>query len=187
MSIDIARHSSIAVRISSIGFALLACAGAPSAIAEDAVCTRVFDSMIRVIKTPNHTYMSQSTAANGGKVTKSEAINTGKARYLLIDGKWMASKITPEDELQQSDENRKNMKSTCRLIRDESVDGVSATLYSTHSETEYGVNDSQVWISKASSLPLRQQIDIDVGGSMGKSHTDVRFDYSNVAAPPGVK
>jgi hypothetical protein len=32
-----------------------------------------------------------------------------------------------------------------------------------------------------------QEIDVDVGGSMGKSHKSIRFDYVNVHPPAGVQ
>jgi hypothetical protein len=32
-------------------------------------------------------------------------------------------------------------------------------------------------------LPLRSEIDMDVGGSMGKSHRSSRYEYSNVQPP----
>jgi hypothetical protein len=47
--------------------------------------------------------------------------------------------------------------------------------------------DTTVWISKSKGLPLRADIDIDVGGSMGKSHKSIRFDYVNVHPPAGVQ
>jgi hypothetical protein len=36
-------------------------------------------------------------------------------------------------------------------------------------------------------VPLRTEMDIDVGGSMGKSHMSVRYDYINVHPPADVQ
>jgi hypothetical protein len=45
--------------------------------------------------------------------------------------------------------------------------------------------DTQIWISKSRGLPLKQIYDIDVnGGARCKSHTEIRYEYTNVTAPP---
>ena len=63
-----------------------------------------------------------------------------------------------------------------------------AALYDTVNKQEDGTSvDSRVWISKSRGLPLKQTIDMDVGGKRGKSHTEVSIDYANVQAPVGVK
>jgi hypothetical protein len=45
------------------------------------------------------------------------------------------------------------------------------------------VVDSQIWISRAKGLPLRQDMDIDVGGKNGKSHSSSRYEYGDVKPP----
>lgn len=184
MNLNRDRRWTAALRISAFSFLIGTGVAARPALAEDAVCKTVFDAMTRTITTPNHQYMSSTRGANGGKPTASETINTGKARYIQFGGRWKASAITADEELKQSNENREHNKSTCRFVHDESIDGTNAALYSVHVVTEYGTNDTQVWISKTSGLPVHQKIDIDVGaGAAGKTRMDVRFEYSGVAAP----
>jgi hypothetical protein len=71
-------------------------------------------------------------------------------------------------------------------VRDESVNGEPATLFRMHHHDEDTTTDQQVWISKARGLPLKQDIDMDVGGTSGKSHRSMRYEYTNVQAPAGV-
>jgi hypothetical protein len=43
--------------------------------------------------------------------------------------------------------------------------------------------DVQVWISKSKGLPLRGELDVDVGGKLGKSHSSMCYEYGNVEPP----
>jgi hypothetical protein len=80
--------------------------------------------------------------------------------------------------------NRKNLtNASCHVVRDEIVNGESATVYSAHSETQLGIHDSQVWISKSKGVLLRQEMDTQLAGKSGKSHVSLRIDYNNVQAP----
>ena len=96
------------------------------------------------------------------------------------------SKLTTTPHHMSMKETAARSKQTCKLLRDEAVDGEAATLYSAHDVQESGSTvDSQIWISKSSGLPIQQTIDINVGGARGKSHTEARIDYANVQAPAG--
>ena len=161
--------------------------GARAAIAADASCKPVFDAITRLVKTPNHQFLIQSSDAPGSTPQAGEMIFTGKTTYILHDGKWQTSSITPEETLKQDEENRKNSKTSCRAVRDESVEGVSATVYTLHSESEVGKSDGLIWISKASALPLRQKIDLAMNGITEKNHVETRFVYSGVEPPAGMK
>jgi hypothetical protein len=173
--------------ISSIIFAALASIGTPAAIADDTSCKPVFDAISRLVKTPNHQFLIQSSDAPGSTPQAGEMIFTGKTTYILHDGRWQTSKITPEETLKQDEENRKNSKTRCRALRDESVEGVSATVYTLHSESEAGKSDGLIWISKATALPLHQKIDLAMDGIAEKNHVDTRFVYSGVEPPAGMK
>ena len=72
---------------------------------------------------------------------------------------------------------------SCRAVRDESVNGESATVYSFHVENPAGVHDGQFWISKSKGFLLREDLDMQKPGQGGKDHTSIRFDYNNVQAP----
>jgi hypothetical protein len=175
------------VGIWPLAFGLSALMGAIAVSAADAPCKPVFDAITLLVKTPNHQFFTQSSDAPGSLPHAGETISTGKVTYILHDGKWQTSPMTPADTLKRDEENRKNSKTNCRLLRDATVDGVSTSLYTLHSQSEYGASDGQIWISKTSALPLRQSIDLAVDGTTGKTHIETRFFYSAVTAPPGVK
>ena len=180
-------RSARAGRILALCLALLASVSARAVLAADAPCKPVFDAIPRLVKTPNHQYLTQSSDAPGSLPHASEMIFTGKTTYILHDGKWQTSPTTPEETLQRDEENRKNSKMSCGLVRSESVDGVSTSLYTVHSESEFGRSDGQIWISKADALPVHQKIDLAADGTTGKTHIETRFVYSGAAPPVGVK
>ena len=90
--------------------------------------------------------------------------------------------MTVQQMLEQEKENREHGTATCRYLREEVVGGEAAAVYSAHSENEDVKSDGQVWISKKG-LPLREELDIDIGDP-SKIHHSVRYEYSNVQAPP---
>jgi hypothetical protein len=100
--------------------------------------------------------------------------------YYKGDGKWQ-SFGTLKDMEELAQKNRQNTKATCRYLKDEAVNGEMAAVYSAHEESPKGKVDTQIWISKAQGLPLRQEIDIDVGG--GKSLNSTRYEYGNIKPP----
>ena len=149
----------------------------------DSACQAVLDASEKLYTTPFHMYSTQAGALVGnGKPTSSEMISSGGTDYVLYAGKWTTSSTAERKELGQRNRNKaQNM--SCHYVRDESVNGESAALYSTHEESVHGKTDSQDWVSKSKGLILRQEIDIDTGGANGKSHMSSRFEYSNVQAP----
>jgi len=181
------RRPATASWICAVIFATTVSVGTRAAIADDTSCKPVFDAITRLVKTPNHQFLIQSSDAPGSTPQAGEMIFTGKTTYILHDGKWRTSSITPEETLKQDEENRKNSKTSCRVVRDETVEGVSAAVYSLHSESEVGKSDGLIWISKASALPLRQKIDLAMNGITEKNHVETRFVYSGVEPPAGVK
>jgi hypothetical protein len=73
----------------------------------------------------------------------------------------------------------------CTRVRSETVDGQPADLYSVEAKTASGGTDSQIWISPASGLPLRQHtVMLDQGSA--KAQHDVHFDYADVRAPQSI-
>ncbi len=145
-------------------------------------CKLVLDAMIRVVSTPAHLYATMNV---GGKNQAVETIYSGGGIYTRVDGKWSRSSMTMQDmaELQQRNLHNNNAKPTCKYLKDELVNGEMTALYSTHDVSPKGVIDTQTWISKSKSLPLRQETDIDVGAGKGKSHMSSRYEYANVKAP----
>jgi hypothetical protein len=154
--------------------------------AEDPACKTPLDAVTRVLATPNHQFVTRTDAGTGGMPRHSEIIDTGIAMYAGAGGKWRLSPLSPQDMQNRLIEGQKQARvTTCRLVREESIDGASAEVYSIHSETDAGVSDTTLWVSKADGLPLKQEIDTAGGGAGGKSHSEVRFVYTDVKAPPG--
>ena len=60
---------------------------------------------------------------------------TNGAIYVLMKGKWIRSRMTPQDMLKQEEENIRDSKSTCRHVRDEVVNGEAAAMYIAHAKT----------------------------------------------------
>ena len=153
--------------------------------ADDPACKLPLDAVTHVLATPNHQFVTRTDSSTTGKPRHSEIIDTGIAMYAGVGGKWRLSPMSPQDMQNMLIEGQKQAKTTtCRLVRDESIDGTSADVYTIHSETDAGVSDTTLWISKADGLPLKQDIDVASGGT-GKTHSEVRFVYKDVKAPPG--
>lgn len=151
-----------------------------SAYAADS-CQPVFDAITKVVTTPSHSY---STHTMNRKQVISETIYTQGKGFIRVNGKWMKSPDGPKEVLEQEVENRKHETATCQAVREESVNGQSTTVYSLHSKTENATEDAQIWISKGTGLPLREEMDMDVGGgAVGKSHFSTRYEYGNVHPP----
>jgi hypothetical protein len=161
------------------GFAIALCSAYATAAG---VCQPVQDSNMKGFSVSRHLY--ESSTRNGQPRT-SEVIYTGNDIYVLMNGKWRKSPLTKDAMVNQEKENfadTKNM--SCRVVREETVGGVPTTVYAIHSENEAGKLDTQLWLSKSSGLPLKEEVDLDVGGGpAGKSHKSIRFEYTNVKAP----
>jgi hypothetical protein len=117
--------------------------------------------------------------------TMAESINTGTMQYLRVQGKWSAKSFSPAAEIMAEAARAKSQKSTCRLVREESVEGMAASLYSVQTKTAEGSSDAKLWIAKGSGLPVRQEIKLDLAKVPGKTHIEVRFVYAGVAPPAG--
>ena len=150
-------------------------------------CQLVHDATIKVLTTPNHVYTTQTADFLQGKTRQGEIIHINGAMYVNINGKWTRSRMTAQDLVEQERENWQTSKVTCQHLRDESVNGEGAALYSVHTVSEDRTTDAQVWVSKSKGVPLREELDMNVGGAAGKSHMTLRYDYANVQAPAGVQ
>lgn len=153
--------------------------------AADGSCPMVFDALTKVVTIPHRTITTRSVkgAANDNPISN-ESISTGGAIYVKVEGKWTRSSVTSEEMLKQSQENRKNTRNAaCHLLREEVVGGEAASVYAAHSESEDAKTEVQVWISKSSGLPLREEIDMDNGENQRKTHYSMRYEYGNIKAP----
>jgi hypothetical protein len=174
-------------RCNSILVAALVCSAAffisPAARAQGD-CKPVHDAIDKMSTVSSHAYETESNPARTGTgVTNHEVIRTGGTVYVLMNGKWKKSPMSSADMRAQEEENWKNAKNvSCKHLRDESVKGESAAVYSTHNENEDSKEDGQVWVSKSKGLPLREEQDVDLG-SGDKQHMSTRYEYNNVQAP----
>jgi hypothetical protein len=162
---------------------LMILGGAPQARGQND-CNIIFDADDKLLTSDHHTFMTSTSAAQGSAPRTSESITVKGVTYIQVKGAWRKSPITGAEIREQKAENRKTAKNvSCHYLRDESVGGEAARVYSAHAETEDDKTDTTVWISKSRGLPLRQEEDIDVGGAGGKTHYSVRHEYTNVSAP----
>jgi hypothetical protein len=155
-----------------VGFTL----GLPLAAQSD--CKVILDASSKVLNTPAHMNI---TGTVGSLTTNSEMIYATGNIYMKIAGKWSIASTTKEME-QLGEKNRQSGKvgtAPCRYLKDELVNGEMAAVYSMSDEPNKVY--SQIWISKAKGLPLRQEVDIGAGNS--KTHNSTRYDYGNIKPP----
>jgi len=148
----------------------------------DGTCQALIGTSAKIFNMPFHFYFTHTDP--DGKTTTMEDVFVDGAAYVPIRGKWFrmpVSSMDTKDLVQLSLKDAKNL--SCHALRDESVNGESATVYSVHSEDERGIHDALVWISKSKGVLLREETDVQKPGQSGKSHASVRFDYNNVQAP----
>jgi len=153
-------------------------------LAPDSGCQALLDTSSKMFSMPLHFYFSSTRA--GGKTRSMESIFVGGFVYTLLNGKWLRMPVGAMgmDMREMSEEALKKSKNvSCHAVRDESVNGESATVYSVHSENEHGIHDGQIWISKSKGVLLREEEDTQAPGQGGKDHMSIRFDYNNVQAP----
>lgn len=168
--------------ISSLSIAGLAAALACAhAHAQTAACKPLADAMVRLATTPNRQHIVETAAYKHG-TSESEVVETGTTRYLKVNGKW---RLHPYDAKAEAAEIARAMqasKAACTNAGTGDSDGRTATLFRVHNQSDDATTDQQVWIS-ANGLPLKQVIELDVGGSLGKSHREIRYDYADVQPP----
>jgi len=148
-------------------------------------CQPLNDAMFKVTGTPNHVYVSETADYLSGETRNTETILDKDSIYVETNGKWQKTGMTPQNLALQQQAGLKDNKNhfACEYLRDEAVNGESASVYKMHTERVGATFDSEVWISKSSGLPLHAENSKDVGGPAGKSHQQVRWEYGNVAPP----
>jgi hypothetical protein len=145
-----------------------------------AECQPVLAAGEKQFTVPSHAAMT--TTGMGPAPMNSEVINIGGVTYVKVMDRWMKSPMSSEQMAQQAKAKMTSGKTSCKQLPDESVGGVSASVYSSHTDTDHGGTDTQVWVAKSTGLPLRSEIDMTMGGGK-KSHVSVKYDYDNVKAP----
>ena len=147
------------------------------------VCDTVIAATMKVLQVPAHLYMTQTANLNGGKTRNAETVYLNGVTYNKLDHGWLKSPVSTKDLADMKKDSEQKI-GACSVVRDEAVGGEPATLYKVHSQTPDDTVDSQIWVSKVRGLPLKQVDEIDVGGgARGKSHVEIRYEYTNVTAP----
>jgi len=157
----------------------------------DPNCDPIFSAVTKLLQTPNHQFMSQSIGSEAatGKLQTGETISTGDASYIKFNNSWRKAPITPQEMLKHQEEGRHLAKESCSFVKDDESEG-GAKLYKAHTETPKGISDVQIWISPATGLPVREEVDLtilDKAAAQAKTHSSIRFNYENVKLPDGVK
>ncbi len=146
------------------------------------VCDPVIAATMKVLQVPSHLYMTQTAGFSGGKTKNAETIYLSRVTYVKVDRDWRKSPVSTKDLADMKKDSDQKV-GTCTVVGNEAVGGEPATLYKVHNQTPEDTVDTQIWVSKLRGLPLKQINDMDVGGARGKSHTEIRYEYSNVIAP----
>jgi hypothetical protein len=101
-------------------------------------------------------YLKTGSASNSSKATNTGGLNVSEAY----------EKITTEPE----------HKETCKYLRDETVTGEDANVYSDVFASKLGTANGTVWISKKDGWVLKREVDVTVVG-VGKGHQSIVFEY----------
>jgi hypothetical protein len=164
--------------------AALAAFTSSAARAQDASCKQVFNAIKSQAGTPNHQYFTISGAEADSRAQTNEMINTGRARYVRMNGLWRTMPGSPHEIMKQEEENFKKSKTVCRLLREEMFDGIATTVYVEQSQTGPISSLGTIWIAKSSGLPVHEEVNTDSGsGPAGMRHLDIRIVYTDVQAP----
>jgi hypothetical protein len=160
--------------------AVLSAASTAAAVPVPAVCQPAVDAQVKVITTPHHTVTTQGNQPKTG-----EAITVDGVNYVKIRDNWIKSPMSPQEVLKQEQENIKNASAySCTKLADDSVDGAATSVYKVHSEMpEVGSADAQIWVSKATGLPLRTEEDFKEFNTTTPRHMSIKYDYTNIKAP----
>ena len=150
--------------------------------AGDASCKAVMDAMMKQIRTAY-----RETIAFDGKPAGEKIYTTTDFYYQGKDGgPWIRARMTTQERIDAMHETGATI-SNCKQLRDEMVDGQSATVYAVHEQTTSPAQsfDMQIWIASASGLALKTEADLERDGR--KMHVSTHFGYEHVQPPANVQ
>lgn len=152
-----------------------------------AACQPLVDAARKVIMTPNHLYETDGLGRPGEKARSVETVSTGGVTYIELNGTWKRSPLPPKQAVAEMDSNLATITVySCTHVGDESVAGSAAAVYTSHTENAGVKTDVRTWVAKSSGLILGSEEEMDIGGGH-KRHLSIRYEYTNVQAPAGVK
>ncbi len=147
-------------------------------------CRPLIDAERKQIMTPNHAYVTVTPASPGAETMTSETITARGVMYVMVQGRWMKSPTNPRDLLAQMKQNLATAKHySCRRTGVETVGGVRAAVYTSHGDNAGVTSDTRSWVATDTGLLLRSEEDVDEGGTAGKTHVSVRYEYTHIRAP----
>ena len=132
--------------VAAVAFAAVA-SGAPQGTAQDSK-----DACAPVQAADQKT----TSASNSSKATNTGGLNVAEAY----------DKITSEP----------GHKETCKFLRDETVTGEDANVYSDVFASKSGMATGTVWVSKKNGWVLKREVDVQMAG-VGKGHQSIVFEY----------
>lgn len=84
-----------------------------------AACRPLLDAQRKALMTPHHLYSTDGPAGQSAKARADEMISVGGVSYLLYQGKWQRSPITPKEQVDQLQENIGVAKGSGLILRTE--------------------------------------------------------------------
>jgi hypothetical protein len=101
-------------------------------------------------------YQKTASVSNSSKATNTGGLNVAEAY----------DKITSEE----------GHRETCKYLRDETVTGEDANVYSDVFASKSGRAIGTVWVSKRNGWVLKREVDVELTG-VGKGHQSIVFEY----------
>lgn len=135
-------------------------------------CAPVKAAMLQTVRTPHTITINR---IKGGKPVTNHMIQTKDAKYVEVNGKWRTLPFS-QDDFREMEKSFNEITFTCKQLGRDSVDGHSATVYSSHYKNEDTEGDAKLWIG-ADGLPLKSETTHD--GQL----TSSAYDFAHADAP----
>jgi hypothetical protein len=137
-------------------------------------CKTILTAASKMMTSVTHVY---STISRNGKEHTIEMIFLPGVYYSRTDASnWSSAPMSGEERAEMLNSKTWTNNVACTYVKDESVNGEMAGVYSWHDVATGG--DTQIWISKAKGVPLRQ----DTYGAH-QTHFSIRYEYGSVKPP----
>jgi len=136
-------------------------------------CKAILAAASKMVTSATHVY---STISRNGKEHTMEMIFLPGVYYWRTDNTNWSSAPMSAQEWAEMLKSKTWTDMACKYVKDESVNGEMAGVYSWHLAATGG--NTQVWISKAKGVPLRQEAEIE-----GHTHMSLRYEYGSVKPP----
>jgi outer membrane lipoprotein-sorting protein len=160
-----------------VRFALVAALFASHAFAADN-CAEVRAATLAGVSRP---YAASIKIDHSGDLpTTSHVVMTGDKMYVELRRVWSTVPMTTKQLIDKVNNTSLKDVLVCQRTGDETINGVSATIYAVEDQSPTRASHSRIWIAKANGLPLKTEVRLG-GGEVMTS----QFDYDHVEVPPG--